>query len=182
MRVVLVLLGLAVAAAGGGLAFVCSGLADVAATSQHWPLTHWILSTAMESSVRRQARGIKAPSYLSEDSHVRAGAAAYDAMCATCHGAPAVEPGVVGKGLNPPPPDLTKEADDWSPEEIFWVTANGVRMTGMPAFGPSHSDSELWDVVALVKRLPRMSGAEYRALLPEPTEHQGHGHTHERRR
>ncbi len=180
MRLALTLLGLAIAAATSGVALVYSGVADVAATSQHWPLTSWILSTTMESSVRRHARGISPPAGFDADEHVHEGARAYAAMCASCHGAPGKEPGVVGKGLNPRPPDLSKTAADWSPGEVFWVTANGVRMTGMPAFGPTHSEEELWDLVALVKRLPGMSTAEYRALVPSRETHDhGHGHSHE---
>jgi mono/diheme cytochrome c family protein len=144
---------------------VYSGLADVAATSPHWAVTRWVLATTMRKSVERQAAGIVVPMALDDDEHVGAGAVEYEEMCASCHGAPGVEPGVVGKGLNPEPPDLADEANEWSAAEIFWITKHGVRMTGMPAFGPTHSDEEIWDVVALVKRLPPMSPAEYRALL-----------------
>ena len=65
---------------------------------------------------------------------------------------------------------------------VYSGMANGVRRTGMPAFGPTHSDGELWDLVVLVKQLPRMSGAEYRALAPRIAgEHHEHEHTHEHR-
>jgi len=180
VKIVLGSVVLAIVAAGGGLAFMYSGLADVAATSPHWALTRWVLSTSMEKAVERQAKGIATPAFLDEDERVRAGAVAYDAMCTGCHGAPGVKPGVVGKGLNPEAPELAEVADRWSPEEIFWITEHGIRMTGMPAFGPVHSDEELWEVVALVKRLPVMSAAEYRALLPAPAgPERGHGHAHE---
>lgn len=178
-RVLILLLVLAIAAVGGGLAFVYSGLADVAATSPHWALTRWVLSTGMEKSVARHARGIAPPTFIDEDERVRAGAVAYDAMCAGCHGAPGVEPGVVGRGLRPESPDLAEVVDRWSPAEIFWIAKHGVRMTGMPAFGPTHSDEELWELVALVRRLPGMSPAEYRGLLPAPpAPERDHGHSH----
>ena len=164
MKIAVLLVCLAIATAGGGVAFIYSGIADVAAISPHWALTRWVLETAMERSVERHARGITPPASLEDDERIHEGAQHYDAMCAPCHGAPGVERGVVGKGLNPEPPDLLRETDDLGAAEIFWVTANGIRMTGMPAFAPTHSDEELWDLVALVKRLPRMSAAEYRKL------------------
>ena len=169
---------LAFGAALAGFAYMYSGLADVAATSPHWALTGWVLSTTMDRSVRRHARGIEPPAGFDAEEHVREGAEAYDAMCASCHGAPGVGRGVVGQGLEPRPPDLSEEADDWSPAEIFWITENGVRMTGMPGFGPTHSADELWDLVAFVKRLPQMSAAEYRALAPARAddEHRHHHH------
>jgi mono/diheme cytochrome c family protein len=83
----------------------------------------------------------------------------------------------VGKGLLPEPPDLAEAAGAWSPEEIFWITKNGVRMTGMPAFGPTHTDPEIWELVALVERLGALSPEDYRALVPSPpgrSSHHGH--------
>jgi mono/diheme cytochrome c family protein len=185
MKTLGALLAIAVAAGAAGLAFVYSGRADVAATSPHWAVTEWVLSTAMQRSVERHARGIELPGSLDDAARVRAGAEAYDAMCVGCHGAPGVEPGPVGEGLEPEPPELAHEAEDWSPAELFWVTKHGVRMTGMPAFGPTHSDRDLWDLVAFVQRLPRLSAAEYQSLAGRnvtaprsPEGHAGHAHHH----
>ena len=185
MRIALGLLITALAAVGVALALVTSGRVDVAATSPDSALARWVFATAMESAVRRHAAEVAPPASANEDedASVRAGAVAYAAMCAECHGAPGVEPGVVGQGLEPEPPDLAKSAQEWTPEELFWITAHGIRMTGMPAFGPTHSDAELWEVVAFVRRLPHLSASEYRALLPAPAPAApaapAHGHSHE---
>jgi mono/diheme cytochrome c family protein len=175
----LLLLGLVAVSAALGLAY--SGRVDVAATSPHWAVTRWVLSTAMEKAVARQARPITPAPFLEEPARVEAGAVAYDAMCTQCHGAPGVDRGVVGEGLNPEPPDLGKSAEKWSLAEIFWITKHGIRMTGMPAFGSTHSDEELWEVVALVKRLRVMSPAEYHRLADTREEHQ-HEHRDEHSR
>jgi mono/diheme cytochrome c family protein len=45
--------------------------------------------------------------------------------------------------------------------EVYWVVKHGIRMTGMPAFGPAHDERELWSIVAFVERLPRMSPEAY---------------------
>lgn len=34
--------------------------------------------------------------------------------------------------------------DERSEAEIFWIVKNGLKMTGMPAFGPPHSEEQLW--------------------------------------
>jgi hypothetical protein len=184
MRVALIVLLMVLAGIAGGLAFMYSGLADVAATSEHWALTRWVLSTTMENAVRRNSEAIKPPGFLDEEARVRAGADDYHDMCAFCHGAPGVKPGVVARGLNPRPPKLAKTAGEWSPAELFWIIKHGVKMTGMPGFGPTHTDDELWETVAFVSKLPHLSAAEYRGMTSLEGEGEGgrepeHEHLHE---
>ena len=50
--------------------------------------------------------------------------------------------------------------------ELFWILQNGIRMTGMPAFGPTHKDEELWKMVAFLRHLPELSDEEQKALRP----------------
>jgi len=63
--------------------------------------------------------------------------------------------------MRPQPPDLSEAAAEWTPQEIFWIVKHGVKMTGMPAFGPSHGDDTLWNVAAFVKQLPAMTPERY---------------------
>lgn len=172
MRSILVVVVLVALAAFGGLGAVALGLPDVAATTPHWGITRWVLSTTMEHGVRRRAAGISVPADLDQPARIGAGASEYREMCAACHGAPGGEASEIAKGLLPEPPKLTEAAKEWSAPELFWITKHGVRMTGMPAFGPTHPDRKIWDVVAFVQRLPAMSPAEYRALTEGP----GEGH------
>jgi mono/diheme cytochrome c family protein len=173
----IVLAAQASAAAIACLALLYSGLPEVAATAPHWPLTEWALETAMEHGVKRRAGGIEPAPFLDEEPRIRAGAVAYDAMCAICHGAPGKQPGVVGQGLFPAPPDLADAAAAWSPSELFWIAKHGVRMTGMPAFGPTHTDDEIWELVAVVTRLAELSPAEYRELAASDSDPERH-HRH----
>jgi mono/diheme cytochrome c family protein len=48
--------------------------------------------------------------------------------------------------------------------ELFWVVQNGIRMTGMPAFGPTHKDEEIWKIVAFLRHLPALTPEEEKAL------------------
>jgi len=103
-------------------------------------------------------------------------------MCVGCHGAPGVSPSVVGEGLNPEPPDLSEVAAHMTPAEFFWITQNGIKMTGMPAFGPTHSDEELWGIVAIMQKLPELSAEDYKAMKEDsekiPQEHNHGDHSH----
>ncbi len=79
----------------------------------------------------------------------------------------------MGQGLNPPAPDLAEEAAEMTPAELFWVTKNSIRMTGMPAWGATHDDESIWPVVAFMTRLPDMDESAYQELLAS-AEGQGH--------
>jgi Cytochrome C oxidase, cbb3-type, subunit III len=82
-----------------------------------------------------------------------------------------LERGTLGKGINPKPPDLAEEAAEWSDRELFWITKHGIKLAGMPAFGVTHSDKELWGIVAFLRRLESMSPDEYRRLATDAPTH-----------
>ena len=66
--------------------------------------------------------------------------------------------------MTPPPPNLAKRVPLWRRAELLWITKNGIRMTGMPGAGPTHTDEELWSVVAFLEQLPKLSPAAFKAL------------------
>ena len=142
---------------------IYTGGYDVSATRQDPALLRWVLVSVRESSVERRARDVQVPVLQGED-RLEHGFRSYREMCVVCHGRPGGERSPLAKGLNPQAPDLSRPDHDMSAGELFWVMKNGIRMTGMPAWGRTHSDAELWDLVAFVKALPSMSAAQYGAL------------------
>jgi mono/diheme cytochrome c family protein len=170
--IVITLLLVAVLAAGAGILFVYSGIYDVSARSPHSTVSNWLLGKTTDASVARRARSIEVPDLTSEALRL-AGVNSFEAMCVGCHGAPGKKPGPLGQGLNPPPPDLQHSAQEHSPAELFWVTKNGIKMTGMPAWGPTHNDEELWPLVALMSALPELDAKSYDDLVARA---EGMGH------
>jgi mono/diheme cytochrome c family protein len=156
------------------LLVVYSGAYDVAATSSENPIFRWIASTAKERSVQSRASTIAIPS-LSGEAQILNGFRHYQEMCVQCHGAPGISRSELSKGLNPEPPELATKVKQWSPAELYWIIKNGIKMTGMPAWGLSHSDSDLWAVVAFLGRLSTISPEEYRAM-EEQAERMPHAH------
>lgn len=146
----------------GFLIFVYSGVYNIAATSSHYTFLEWVLETTKENSIRRQSRSISEAPLAGLD--LQQGLRHFEAMCVLCHGAPDVERSEIGQGMVPRPPQLAERAQAWTPAEIFWVVSHGIKMTGMPAFGPTHSEPELWAVVALVRQLPDLAPEEYRGM------------------
>lgn len=155
---ILVVLGLLAA-----LIFIHSGVFNVAATVEDAPPLRWVLVTTREASVRRHARGIEAPD-LSGAQRVESGFRTYRDACAMCHAAPGRDAFPMAQGLNPQAPSLAEKAEEMSAAELYWVIKNGIRFTGMPAWGGVLSDREIWDVVAFIQRLPDMTAADYDAL------------------
>jgi len=171
-------------ATAGGIYCIYSGSVDVAADGKELPVLRWVLETTRERSIERRADRVEpiSGSVLNNPETIRAGFGHYDEMCVVCHGAPGVEPGEARDGLNPKPPLLAEEAEDLSDRELFWVIKHGIRMTGMPAWGPTHSDDKIWAMVAFVKRLPALSAEEYRAMQQQESGSgavpHAHGHDH----
>ncbi len=164
MRTVLILFGLVVLAVAGGFAFIYSGAYDVAATSPHSHLVQWALSTTMDHSVQSRAVRVEVPDDLSDRALVRAGAVHYVENCEVCHAGPGVERSEIAKGLNPAAPDLAESAKEMNAQELYWVIDHGIKMTGMPAFGPTHDEREMWSVTAFVKALPDLPPKRYARL------------------
>jgi len=130
----------------------------------------------MQRSVSERAKSVQAPTQFTEE-QTKEGALDFSEMCVGCHGAPGEERGEIGKGLNPSPPSLAEVVPSWSSAEIFWILKNGIRMTGMPAFGPTHSNDRLWSIVAFVKQLPKMTADDYKKMGQPSREHE-HQHEH----
>lgn len=146
-------------------AYAYSGAYNVSAIPPHGVFADWFLHTAMERSVERHAEDVEVPD-LDEEALVEKGLEEYDEECVACHGAPGVEPADLAKGLRPEAPELAHEGvEEWTSGELFWIVKNGIRMTGMPAWGPTHEDRELWAIVAFMRRLPEMSASEYEGML-----------------
>jgi len=161
MVILLVLLAVA------GLAFIESGLYDVAADTEHTRLVRWILHTTQDRSVERRAEEVQPPGWLANPSPavLRTGFIHYQEMCVTCHGAPGVPISEIGQGLNPAPPELTRHGDEI--DENFWIIKHGIKMTGMPGFGATHDDEKIWAIVAFLRTLPKMTQEDYKKKVAE---------------
>lgn len=178
--VITTLIVLATLAFLAGFGVIYTGVYNVAATDKHLAPTAWALDTTVANAVAKRARGMDVPDDLGNREQLYAGINNYSEMCAGCHAPPGGEPGPVARGLYPEPTDLRRAGEHMSAAELFWVVKHGIKATGMPAWGPTHSDKALWSIVALVQRFPAMDGAAY-ATLKEAARDQGghHGSGHD---
>ncbi len=160
--VLLIIIGVLIAA---GLAYIFSGYYDVSATTPHRKPTLWVLNTVREQSIEHHSKGVK-PHDLKDPKLLKVGVEHYHEMCRLCHGAPGYEKEEFAQGLNPKPPNLAiRDAQEMDDAEAFWVLKHGIKMTGMPAFGVTHEDDELWGIVGFWRRLPGLKPEQYKELL-----------------
>lgn len=147
----------------GGLAFIYSGLYNIAATQPHTQLVYWVLEKAMEQSVRRRARDIEVPP-LDSPALVQQGFRHYTALCESCHGAPGVAPSGIGLGIMPTAPYLMETRRKWTPAELYWIIKYGIKMTAMPSWRPTQDERDIWALVAFLQELPALSPQAYQTM------------------
>jgi len=152
----------------GSFLFMYSGFYNLSATIPHMNATEFAIHMMKEKSIQTNSKKIEVPN-LDDKKLILSGYKGYDAMCVTCHAAPGKSATVIADGLYPKPPELDNKEilEEWNDKEIFWIIKNGIKMTGMPAYGPTHSDEDLWAIVAFLNQLPEMSEKEYKAMEDE---------------
>lgn len=140
------------------------GFYNISASKPHMKLVEEALEGITENSIEHHTKDIIKPA-ISEDEVMSEGFEHYNAMCVDCHGSPLESKPELREGLYPKPPLFTKGIDDEvGIEQIYWITKNGIKMTGMPGFGKTHSDEKIWAIAAFVEKLPNMSESTYREL------------------
>ncbi len=170
---ILLLLGLIVLALG--LGFIYSGLYPIGADNRHNDVTYWLLETMREKSIARSSRDIDVPDLSSPDL-LLAGGADYNDMCSGCHLQPGVSESDLSIGLYPSPPNLASALDEHGHEHSsevssddaarrnFWIIKHGVMASGMPAWGPTHSDERIWAMTAFLNKLPELTPEQYQII------------------
>ncbi|HSR00764.1 MAG TPA: cytochrome c [Sphingomicrobium sp.] len=165
---VLVLLLLLAATAA---AFVYGGIYNIGADAPHSKLVYATIEELREQSVERHSRNLVVPKDLGDAKRIETGAGLYEEMCTGCHLGPGVEPSELSQGLYPPAPQLAKVSSRPAAQQ-FWIIKHGIKLSAMPAWGKTHSDELIWDMVAFIRQLPRMSPQQYRAALANaPADH-----------
>jgi mono/diheme cytochrome c family protein len=85
--------------------------------------------------------------------------------CSVCHGSTGRGGTLYGRNLYPKVPDLTQaDTQQLTDGELFYLISNGVRFTGMPAFGGEDSPESIWALVSFIRRLPKLTPEEIKQL------------------
>jgi mono/diheme cytochrome c family protein len=87
--------------------------------------------------------------------------------CASCHGNDGSGNTEIGRNLYPPAPDMRLAAtQQLSDGELYYIIRNGVRWTGMPAWGEpgNDNDQDTWKLVLFMRHLPNLTAGEIRDM------------------
>lgn len=149
-------------------AVIYTGSFNTAATVPPSRMEKRIATLALDKSVAKRAPTRSNPLPATPET-LKEGLREYKSHCLVCHGAPGVDPGGIGQGLNPGAPDLSlPRVQARTDGQLFWLTSEGIRMSGMPAFGPTEDEEEIWHMVAFVRHLPELTDEEVAELKARP--------------
>ena len=103
---------------------------------------------------RSSSRDSISPAPTDLQASVEEGDKLYGIECAMCHGPDGHTPTDSGRWMYPRASDLTSpEVQQYSDRELFWIVKNGIRLSGMPAFGRVESDKHIWNLSYYVRSL-----------------------------
>ncbi len=141
---------------------IVAGLMPANADSNPGKLERWMARTSLHATIARDAPKGANPVPL-DDENLIAGIRLYAANCAVCHGASGTTPSNVARGLYQKPPQLAKDGVEDDPGGVtYWKIAHGIRLTGMPAFGPTLNERQLWQLTLFLAHMDSLPPAPAR--------------------
>jgi mono/diheme cytochrome c family protein len=110
---------------------------------------------AKHAIVRRSSRQGIPPAPANLEASIEGGDKLFGTECAACHGLDGHKLTDAGRWMYPRAADLTSPVvQQYSDRELFWIVKNGIRLSGMPAFGKVESDEHIWNLVHYLRTLP----------------------------
>ncbi len=164
------LLGLALVPLGAYLYFT-GGSAPVATTDSDMPFEKFFAKKALHTRITKDMpKSIPIPA---NEANYLGGAELYKQHCGVCHGLPLTPKTAIAAGMYPKPPLLLegKGVTDDPPGESYWKIFNGMRLTGMPGFSKSLSETQMWQLALLLAnadKLPHSAKAVLVAPMAPP--------------
>jgi thiosulfate dehydrogenase len=152
--------------AGGFYFYFASGMAPVATADPPMPFEKKLANKSLDAHIEKQQ--IPPSPVAADEAAFLAGASVYKDHCASCHGLPG-QPTDYATTMYPKPTQLFKGkgVSDDPATESYWKAANGIRLSGMPAFKTKLSDTQLWQVSQLVAHSNEIPDSVKKALAPE---------------
>jgi len=134
--------------------YISFGHPPVATADKAFPFEKAITKIPLRARIHREMPS--ASPISATDDNLNAGAGIYEDKCESCHGT-ATDASAIGKTMFPTAPQLWVKKKSGAVGvsndpigETYWKVKNGIRLTGMPAYGKSLSENQLWQVSLLL--------------------------------
>jgi mono/diheme cytochrome c family protein len=152
----------------GAYLFLATGGMPANADAKPSALETWAARRSLHATIAREApKG--PPPVAADDTNLTAGVKIYAANCAVCHGAADGEASNIAKGLYQRAPQLAPDpVDDDDEGEIHWKVYHGIRLTGMPSFRATLTETQMWQVTLFLKHMPDLPPAAKEAWAAVP--------------
>ena len=151
--------------------YVKMGFVPVATDAPQIPFERKLAHMGLNAKIDKEAP--KTPPFQATKDDFISGAHLYREHCAMCHGLPNEPKTFTAQGMFPRPPQLLKGTGvtDDPAGETYWKVANGIRLTGMPAYKKTLSEKEMWQISELLAGADKLP-SEVKDVLnkPVPTE------------
>lgn len=148
--------------------YVATGHAPVATADPSMPMEAFFAKMGRKSRIRAEQPKRELSTFTAAD--LEAGADIYQKNCAFCHGLPNQPKPNAAKGMFPRAPQLLDKDDMVTDDPIgesFWKVKNGIRLSGMPGFKDSLSETEMWQVSALLVKAEQLPAEVSAKLKPK---------------
>jgi thiosulfate dehydrogenase len=148
--------------------YVTTGHAPVATADPSMPMEAFFAKMGRKSRIRAEQPKRELSTFTAAD--LETGAETYQKNCAFCHGLPNQPKPNAAKGMFPRAPQLFEKDDMVTDDPIgesFWKVKNGIRLSGMPGFKDSLSETEMWQVSALLVKAEQLPPEVSAKLKPK---------------
>jgi thiosulfate dehydrogenase len=145
--------------------YLAGGSAPVATTDSDMPFERFLAHKVLDARIAKEMpKSVPLP--VNEANYL-AGAELYKQHCAVCHGLPLAPKTAIATGMYPRPPQLFqgKGVTDDEPGETYWKVSNGIRLSGMPGFNKSLSETQMWQVSLLLANADKLPNSAKEALV-----------------
>jgi thiosulfate dehydrogenase len=145
-----------------------TGSAPVATSAPPMPFERMLAHRALNARISKEMpKSVPIPA---DENTYKAGTQVYRDNCAVCHSFADGTPSAIAEGMFPKPPRLLKGTGvtDDEPGETYWKVANGIRLTGMPGFKESLSETQMWQVSLLLANADKVPDAVKALLVAAP--------------
>jgi mono/diheme cytochrome c family protein len=122
---------------------------------------------AVDAWTDRRAPDAKNPVAATEE-NIAAGAQVYLDHCAGCHGVPSNPDSQFARSFYPPVPEFFRDAPDMPENQNFYIIRHGIRWSGMPAWGKTLSDTQIWEIVTFLSNVEKLPPAAQKVFGAQP--------------